>query len=245
MGKIEESYKAMEMIWDRIPKTKDGKTIRYNSADIDYLYYFGFVDTRKKQIEEWRKAFEPFKQADGWFELNKKQFLSLTPFRYTGLAHMAWDPMTMRDGSWTTSELEELYHFAVSPSSELNLDAFWAFINSLKNSGRIDGGGNLLVDFAVKTGFKELIDRYPSPRRRLEKEVERLTKERSSKISGNSGNRDASGFTVGKTQKENTLSAYEKLKSSSAAAKTENTIKTTGEEIDIKKLRRPTGKMRG
>lgn len=241
-----EALKAMEEIWDKIPKGKDGLTISYNNADVDYLYYYGFVDTRRHAVEAWRNAFKAFASNDGWFVLNKEQFLSLTPFRYTGLANRIFDPMTMRDGSWTTAELDELYKYAFEPSSDIKEKAFWAFVKSLKESGHVDGGGNLAVTEAVKVGFVSLIERFPSPRRRLEKEVQRLSKEREAKLAGNSVNRDLSGFGVGKTAKENTLDAYEKLKATSPASPAQATVASKQDEgIDIKKLRRPSPKMRG
>jgi len=237
----------MEYIWERIPKLKDGKTIRYLKSDIDYLYYHGFVDTTKYTIEQWKAAFTPFKTKEGNFELNKAQFLSLRAFRYTGPAHEVFDPMRITEGPWSDDDLNLLYKRSVAKASALTSKTFWAYIDALKKiPTRVNEDGHFIIDKAVKIGLYQLIEKYPSPRRRLEKEVRRIRKERDERVEGLKKNRDASGFTVGQTAKEATLEQYQNFVTSSVAdQKTEAPIETEEEAIDLKKLRKPGKKFFG
>lgn len=234
----------MEYIWDRIPKQKDGKTIRYLKADLDYLYYNGFVDSRRFDVKEWKKTFLPFYDGDGGFVLDREQFLSLRKFRYTGPSDEVFDAMKIKEGPWSDKGLEELYQRSIGVASDLSNETFWAFINSLKKSGRVDENGNLIMDHPIKLGLQELIEQFPSPRRRLEQEVERLKKEDQAKSEIHMKERDKSAFTVGKTAKESTLSQFKALESSSAEAPQQNPDEPK-EEIDLKSLRKPSKTFRG
>lgn len=239
------SKEAMEYIWDRIPKQKDGQTIRYIKADLDYLYYNGFVDSRQFSIDLWKKAFKNFEQEDGTYVLTKNQFMALRLFRYEGRSDEVFDAHKIQKGPWPDASLQKLYEKSIHKASTISDQTFWTFINELKKLGHADEQGHLIIDDAVQLGFQAFVDQYPSPRRRLEKEVGRLRSEKNQKLAGNAKNRDASGFTVGQSDREHKLDAYQKLKSSSASTKQDPLIDPNKETVDIKNLRKPTPKFRG
>lgn len=239
---------TMQYIWERIPKQKDGITIRYLKADLDYLYVHGFVDSKRYTIEAWKKAFEPFKQKDGSYVLNREQFISLYIYRYFGPANEVFDAKKIRDGSWTDAELKTLYDRSIGVATYIPEEAFWAFIKSFKgNKEYVDEDGNFIINDDVKAGIYLLCERFPSPRRMLEKEVERLREEKQAEFADVQKNRDKSGFSVGETAIETKAAAYQNLKSTTTAPSQTKTKKEAKakETIDIKKLRKPGGRIKG
>lgn len=237
--------KSMEYIWERIPKQKDGKTIRYLKADLDYLYFHGFVNTFDHTLQKWKKAFEPFKRKDESYVLTKEQFVALAPFRYTGRSEEVFDPFTIQLGPWPDDKLKILYDRTIAVASDVNEKAFWAFVDSFKKAGRVDKKGQLVMDEVVQTGIYTLLEEYPSPRRRLEKEVQRIREKRGKKQADLLKNRDKSGFTAGQTIAETKTEALEKLQATAKPAKKPKVKGEKKEEIDIKKLRKPRGKFVG
>lgn len=237
-------FDAMEYIWGRLPKQKDGKTIRYLPGDLPYLYNNGFVDCVKFTLDQWQRAFAVFRQQDGTYVLNKEQFMAMRVFRYTGPTHEVFDAMKIRPGTWLDEKLKILYNKSIKIASTIPEDIFWTSVKAMKKSGLVDAQGNLFIDDRVKTQINYLVDRFPSPRRRLEKEVARLRKERDAHLSSNQKNRDASGFIVGKTGKESQLEDLRKLQSSATSQNTSvrdtisQPVKTTGESLDLKSLRK-------
>lgn len=237
---------AMEFIWDRIPKQKDGKTIKYLSGDVDYLYAHGFVDTKKFKLEEWHKAFDPFKQKDGSFILTKKQFMSLRMFRYTGPSGEVFDALRIKPGPWTDEQLQELYDRSIGVASTLPEKSFWTFVNALKKkSSRFAEDGRFYIDMRFRVGLDALIKLYPSPRTLLELEVRRLRLEKDKAKLKSQLNRDSSKFMIGESEAENKTAAFEKMKSTSKQKQEQPKKEEQKETIDIKSLKKPSKTFRG
>lgn len=243
----DQNYNSMEHIWEKIPKQKDGQTIRYIAADLDYLYFHGFVNSRLFSLKQWKTALGHFKQDDGSYVLNKEQFLALAPFRYTGPSHEVFDVNKLPEGPWTKDDLKKLYDESVAVASDITEKMYWTLIDSFRdNPDNMDQDGNLYLNNTVKAGLFVAIEQFPSPRRRLEQEVDRLREQRSKDLSANQVQRDKSGFNVGSTKQEDTLDALKKFEGKGAASKTaEQTTVSSEEELDLKKLRKPTGKFYG
>ncbi|OVE81363.1 hypothetical protein BVY03_04045 [bacterium K02(2017)] len=238
---------AMDFIWERIPKQKDGNTILYLKGDITYLYTHGFVDTRLFTLKQWTDAFIPFKQKDDSFVLTKSNFLSLRPFRYNGPSDHVFDSMKIEEGPWTDKQLQELYDRSVGQASGISNETFWTYINELKKyENRLDDKGNFIIDVSVKVGLDALIRQNPSPRTVLELEVKRLKEERSKKQEHSQKNRDASGFVVGQNKHEDKESAFQNLQTTSRSSTLEaNNEQSEIESIDLKSLRKPSRNFRG
>lgn len=247
-----DATQSMEYIWERLPKQKDGKTIRYRKSDLDYLYFHGFVDSRRYTLQEWKQAFAPFKQDDEGYILTKDDFISLAAYRYTGPSHEVFDPYKIQKGPWPDDKLKWLYEKSVSVASDINEKAWWALIDAFKKQGRVDKKGHLVIDEVIQAGILALIERFPSPRRRLEKEVQRIRERRGADRDAAKQYKGKSGFSVGQTAAETRSAAYQDLLSTQSKAKPGATKTSQAKEeaqenetIDIKKLRRPGGKLVG
>lgn len=235
----------MEYIWERIPKNKEGK-IHYLAGDIPYLYVHGFVDTERVSYKDWKQVFEDCKLADGTYIVDHAKFLSLRVYRYEGPTFEPFNPQKIREGEWTDDQLTKLYQLSIKPSSHVTEDIFWNSIKALKKQG-LEQNGNLLVDKRVKTQMSYLIERFPTPRRRLEKEVSRIRKSREETIRGSTKNRNQSSFTAGQMESEIQIEKFKELENKSALKTAPQHTKAPQEEetIDIKSLRRPSGKISG
>ncbi|EKD42551.1 MAG: hypothetical protein ACD_73C00110G0003 [uncultured bacterium] len=237
----EEFKDAMEYIWERVPKTKEG-LIHYLPGDIPYLYRNGFVDTRQYDYKIWKAAFEDCLQSDGSYLVSKEKFFSLRHFRYEGPVFKPFDPNKVRIGEWVDADLQKLYDLSIKPSSGVTEDIFWNSVKALKDQGFVKNG-NLLVNETVKKQLSYLIERFPSPRRRLEKEVDRLRTERETEFRAVTENRNSSTFVAGKFASEDKIEKFKNLEKKVAVTKTLPQPK--GKEVDLKKLRKPTRKISG
>ncbi len=238
----EQIQDPMEFIWEKVPKTKEG-FIHYLPGDIPYLYRNGFVDTVRFTYQQWKDVFEDCKQSDGSYLVSQDKFFSLRVFRYSGPVFQPFDSSKVREGEWTDEDLQKLFDRSIKPSSTITQDIFWNSVKALKSQGLVKNG-NLLVNDTVKKQLDYLIERFPSPRRRLEKEVTRLREERESQVRQVSKDRDASLFVEGKIASESKLEAFKKLESA-APIKTAKQPSSSAQTIDIKKLRRPGKKISG
>lgn len=235
----------MEYIWEKVPKTKEG-LIHYLPGDIPYLYQNGFVDTNKFTFEQWESAFDDCRQEDGSYLISHDKFLSLRQFRYAGPVFEPFDPNRVREGEWTDSDLKKLYIRSIKPSCSVPEDVYFNSIGALKKQGFVKNN-NLLVNKAVKTQLKYLVDRFPSPRRKLEQEVARIREKREAEYREVTTKRDTSKFVSGKLASETKSEKLKELQTSKSKSQTSKPSKPpAGEEtIDIKKLRKPRGKITG
>lgn len=239
---MEDITDPMEFIWDKVPKNKQG-CIHYLPGDIPYLYRNGFVDSTRYTYDKWKKAFEDCKQDDGSYIVNKNKFLSLRIFRYNGPVFEPFDSNRVREGEWTDEQLKKLYILSIKVSSTITEEIFWNSVSALKKQGLVKNG-NLLVNKAVKTQLSYLIERFPSPRRRLEKEVSRLRDERESQVRNTAKNRNASGYVIGKLSSEDKMEKFQKMQAS-GPQKATIPQPATSETIDLKKLKKPSGRISG
>lgn len=234
----------MLYIWKKIPKTKEG-FVHYLPGDLPYLYYNGFVDTDQFSYEEWEAAFDSCKQADGSYLLDEEKFLSLRIYRYEGPLYEPFNPQKVYEGEWTDDDLGKFFKYTLKPSCAIDEEVFWNNVKAFKAQGFIKNG-NLVVTKEVKTQLSYLVERFPSPRRRLEKEVNRLRQERETQYRSVTTNRDSSTFTVGKLASESKTQKFEKLQSKGPAPSTQGpTHEDDTGGIEIKKLRKPPRKITG
>lgn len=239
----EQFTDAMEYIWERVPKTKDG-LIHYLPGDLPYLYRNGFVDTQRVSYKEWKAAFDDCLQSDGAYLVSKEKFFSLRAYRYEGPVFKPFDPTKVREGEWVDTDLQKLFDLSIKPSSTIPEDVFWNSVKALKDQG-FTQNGNLLVNEAVKKQLAYLIERFPSPRRRLEKEVNRVREEREKEFRAVTDNRDSSAFVAGKFASEDKMEQFKNLEKKAAKAKPTLPQPKAAEGVDIKKLRKPTRKITG
>jgi hypothetical protein len=248
---VKAGFDPMEHIWERLPKERDGKTVRYLLGDIAYLYKNGFVDTKQHTYEQWKAALLPHQKTDGSYILTKEAFLSLRKYRLGGVEKEPFDPMKLAEGPWDEARVKALYHKAIKPSSEVPEEIFWNSIAALKRAGCVDETGRLIINEKAKNQITYLIERFPSARRRLEKEVSRLRQEKDQILIAAAKNRNASGFSIGITESEYQLNSFQKLQSSLSEDEQEKDIFEEDLDADeeempsIKDLRKPPSRVRG
>ncbi|MBU0505698.1 hypothetical protein KJ708_06880 [bacterium] len=237
---------AMIYIWNKMPKCNDGKNIRYIPGDLKYLYEHGFVDSRRYTVDEWLHAFIPFKQADDTYLLTQKEFITLHVYRdFTPVIN--FDARALKDGPWSDKALQGLYEKYIVPVSNLKKTSFWTFVNSLKESKNTDQNGQLLFNKHSKNSLNNLIAEYPSPRKKLEREAQRIKYVKQKQVESRINNRDKSDFSVGENITETTKTSLEHLESIHCEPKPKSlkNEEPTADQIDVKSLRKPGGKVFG
>ncbi len=235
---------AMERLWDKLPKNKDGYTVTYAPGDLPYLYSRGFVDSQRFTLEQWKQAFAPYKAKDGNFILTREQFLKLDVYRFKQIVGDAFEPLKLREGAWPDHELAYLWQSTIKTSSTITFEIFEKSIEIYKKKGKVNKLGHLLVDLEVKQQLQYLLERFPSPKRILEKEVAKIREKRGEKIAGASKDRDASVFTVGQSKQEIKHNQFQNLQASKPKAP-EDLPPTDGPTVDLKSLKKPIKKFRG
>lgn len=171
-----EGNEIMLYLWDQLEKTEDGNHIVYTIDDIDSLWWTGFVDTKKFSLNVWRKAFEPFRQDDDTFLVNREDFLALERYRYTGEIKIPFDAMKINEGMYTEEGLQELLEFSITPSSSKSPQEVQQFMDELKERYR-NPEGLITVGRPFKQEIQNLIDNFPSPLRCLEIILDRMIEE--------------------------------------------------------------------
>jgi hypothetical protein len=118
---IEANRRAMEFIWQKVPKTlKDGKEfVTYAKTDLPYLYNSGLVDTNRFTFKQWEQAFADSLGEDGKYWVTHKKMLFLGFFRYSKTVGEPFDPLRLRTGKWPIERLWRVYENSVIPSCSL------------------------------------------------------------------------------------------------------------------------------
>lgn len=118
---IEVNRRAMEYIWNKVPKEKkDGVDyVTYVKTDIPYLYYSGLVDTNSYTLEQWEKAFEDCLGEDARYWVSHEKMLWLGRFRYHKTVAEPFDPLKMRTGKYSVERLWKIFENSIIPSCSL------------------------------------------------------------------------------------------------------------------------------
>ncbi|HKY64138.1 MAG TPA: hypothetical protein VJR29_12040 [bacterium] len=118
---IEVNKRAMEFIWNKVPKEEKGgvEYVTYVATDIPFLYYSGLVDTSKYSRKEWEAAFEDCLGEDGRYWISHEKMIWLGRFRYCKTVSEPFDPLKMRVGKYPVDRLWRLFEASVIPSCSL------------------------------------------------------------------------------------------------------------------------------
>ena len=160
----EKSIKAVRAIWDKVAQPgPDGKKyISFaNRNDLVYLFCTGFVDETRHTLHDWVDSFKDSLQENGSYKVNEAQWMNKAQFRYSGPTGQPFDPMQLRNGTWTEQEMEAMIKTHLLPAvyfSEKELRAIW---NEAKETFYIKGSYQVTPE--VKKDLRMMIDMYPSP----------------------------------------------------------------------------------
>jgi hypothetical protein len=249
-----DQFDVMEHLWGTIDKTPDGNYVHYDEIDVHQLYINGFVDAEQFTLKEWMSAFEPFRQADGTFLLNKDNFLALDPYRYKGEIRVPFDAMKINEGRYTDEGLDDLVSASVAPSCKLSPEKLGEFFDTLKKDFR-QADGLILIKADAKTRIGTLLESNPSPLRNLELLLDHMISERGTDMEGEIDRAEldaatmqaakaASSFSESPTTKSEEkaigLKALTKARKGKAGGEVKGKDKT-----ELKKIRRSRKGMRG
>ena len=249
------SFSVMEHLWETLDKTADGKHIPYTMIDIEQLWYMGFVDTQRFGMKEWKAAFEPYRQPDGTFLLNRQQFLSLDRYRYKGEIRIPFDAMRINEGKYTDDGLDDLINASIVPSCSLPFPKIKEFFDALKKDLR-QADGLILIKKPAKERIKALLDAHPSPLRNLELLLDRMLATQGEEFAKQieksevdaatiQAAREVSSFTAAPTTRTE-AGAKELKKIEKAREKRPPQPKAKGKpEVEVKKIKRSRKGVRG
>jgi hypothetical protein len=118
---IEINRRAMEFIWQKVPKVlKDGQEfVTYTKTDLPYLYNSGLVDTQHFTYEQWEQAFADCLSEDGKYWVSHRKMLFLGMFRYSRTVGEPFDPLKMRTGKYPIDRLWKVFEKSILPSTSL------------------------------------------------------------------------------------------------------------------------------
>jgi hypothetical protein len=253
MAFLLDQFDVMEHLWSTIDKTEDGKFVHYDEIDVHQLYINGFVDAQQFTLQEWMKAFEPFRQADGTFLVNKDNFLALDKYRYKGEIRIPFDAMKINEGKYTDEGLDELVSASIAPSCKLPPEQLKEFFDTLKRDFR-QADGLILIKTAAKTRIKTLLENNPSPLRNLELLLDHMLSERGADMEGDIDRAELDAATMQASRAASSFSETPTTKSEAKAVGLKALTKArkgkAGEvkgkdKTELKKIRRSRKGMRG
>ncbi len=254
MAFVFDQFDVMEHLWDTLDKAPDGNHIIYTEMDLEQLWWMGFVDTENVNMETWKAVFEPFRQPDDTFLLNKENFLNLDRYRYKGEIHVPFDAMQINEGKYTDEGFEDLVNASIVPSCGLPVNKLKEFIDTLKKDFRQEDG-LILIKKESKKRIKALLAANPSPLRNLELVLDNMIAKRGKEIQGEidmaeldaaaiEAAKQVSSFSAAPTTtseaKAKGLDALTKARRKEEPAEVEGKEKT-----ELKKIRRSRKGMRG
>lgn len=254
MAFLLDQFDVMEHLWGTIDKTEDGKFVHYDEIDVHQLYINGFVDAEQFTLNEWMSAFEPFRQADGTFLLNKDNFLALDKYRYKGEIRIPFDAMKINEGKYTDEGLDDLINASIAPSCKLPPEKLKEFFDTLKKDFR-QADGLILIKADAKTRIKTLLDNNPSPLRNLELLLDHMISERGGEMEGEIDRAEldaatmqaakaASSFSEGPTTKTEAKAMGLKALTKARKGKAKGELKGK-KKTELKRIKRSRKGMRG
>ena len=160
------SDNIMELIWDNLPKMKDGVRVKFTEGDLELIWWNGFVDTVRFSLKAWTDAFEPHKQPNKTYILTKADFLEKDHLRYDGEIRIPFDPILINEGMYTEEGLQELIDQSIAPSCVKTKKELQEFFEAFKN--KYSDGKLIRIEMSGKREIAKLLFDHPSPLRRLE-----------------------------------------------------------------------------
>ncbi len=169
MSDSNQHRRIMENIWDKLhdssSKMPPDLLILEGDHDLIYLYNSGFVDTDKFSLEKWIQAFKLSKQAKGAYHLTKSQWLEKVSYRYNELVPPPFNPLRLRSGVWTVTQLKQFAKDVIIPETILTYEQYLKGLREAERKGDIKDG-QVTIDDAWKQKLKKLLEDFPSPQRR-------------------------------------------------------------------------------
>jgi len=234
----------MEQIWEKAAKpAKDGNKyfIFKGINDLGFLYVTGFVDAQKYSLKDWTDAFKSSQQKDGSYLVSHAQWLEKRKFRYGGVIHPPFNPLTLPEKEYSEEEVIKVLSENILPQTIFDKSAIPQILQNLRSQKKLVNG-KLKVDRKLKMEVAHLIDSYPSPRRILELMVDTL--KRAKKPSEALAHQtERSGFAAGKTAQQIVASRLSEL---AKEIKKEEAPLSEAPSISLKELKKrkpPTGRV--
>lgn len=163
-----DDFNGMELMWNELKDKPDPNHVKLVPFDLENMWECGIVDTKLHPLKEWIAAFDNHKQPDGTYLLTKTEFMAKEDFRYKGEIMIPFDAMKINEGKYTDEGLNELFHDSVVPSCNLAEKDVDKFLENLKNKFRDPESRLVKIGKDAKLMIRELVDKNPSPLRKLE-----------------------------------------------------------------------------
>jgi len=159
-------------LWEQAEKNAQGFAV-YTKAEMETLWWMGFIDTEQCHLGVWRKAIAPFKREDGKYYFDKDGFDLLEKYRYKGEIFVPFDASLINEGIYTDEGFHDLFTSSIAPSIALKGDdltkIYKRYVDDFKNPQ-----GFIEVRKPLKTLIADLLQDFPSPLRNLELLFDRL-----------------------------------------------------------------------
>lgn len=244
--------KLMETVWANLPKSPDDNHVTFTEDDIKELWWVGFVDTKKYSTEEWLAAFEPHKIAENKYVFTKTDLLEKDKYRYRGPIRIPFEPFRINEGKYTDEGLQELIDLSIAPNCSKSAKEMGEFFEDFKNRHR-EGDELIRMDIQGKREISELVNRFPSPLRRLEILFYSIFTQEIAKIEASGGKVTAATPEQASTVQMSTFSTLPSSQSEKAAKELKSIEKsrlqksagTEDEGLEIGKMKKSRKGIRG
>ncbi|HSA60248.1 MAG TPA: hypothetical protein VLJ37_11250 [bacterium] len=172
-----DSQDPIHFFWEKFSQAgPDGRrAIRFKDRkELVLLYEAGFVDAVQFNLDEWTEAFKDSLQTGGGYVVSEKQWAEKKKYMGDSPVGEPFDPLQIREGEWTREEFDRLIEEKIFPEMLVSPEEFRKNMEPIR--AKIATGGRLTVGSAFKLALKQVLDRFPSPRRLREMGFAALSK---------------------------------------------------------------------
>ena len=156
-----------EVVWDQLVPTEDPKVRLASEAWLEEVFSAGAVDSKRFRLPQWKAAFASLPKEEGGIQVSREQWVRLSKFLYPGKVKKPFEPPRLKDGPRPVAWLTELYQKVLRFETNLSFEA-WKKLMADEVQPRFVKGERVLLNAALKAYLSALLDKNPSPLRKLE-----------------------------------------------------------------------------
>jgi hypothetical protein len=157
----------IQIFWERLIHTSNSNERYAPLTYLEELYFHAIVDTKKWSLEQWKLYLQTLPQEEEKIFIHKNSLPEIKKFLIFGKLRRPFDPNKLKDGLRSVTWLDDLYK-KVLLFETTRTQAHWKSIIEKEIIPVFSKGRKINVQKPFKDFLQQLLENYPSPRRKAE-----------------------------------------------------------------------------